>query len=1029
MQNDASISALVQVDLVLNFLVRLALLLSESKEEGAHKLTLRSITLFERTVVMWQQYDVLRSTYFDRVFVLCANEAKSASLVKGPNNRNEYGSSKQPKSSSNKTTPKTQSKSSSSVAKSDEYTATPTSCLVTCLDLFIILLEKSLHRRFFEENATKLTDFIIPCFSRALKPDCGILKRKLKRLLVLIFSMKQLPTKLLHCNFLRITKALMENTILYTGKDSGMGGSGNNTSSSTTSSSKKRQEMQDPFEDGRHGGRCAGYFAVEIVEAVCAIVPKFLDNFAGTLLMLVKRIVEHHVQDATTASRSVTSMNSQLISRGIQQNLATPVLGIVEEACDDTSGGISSLSEGLLSDDRGMKEIVEGGTNIRCLISCIRLLGLRSDVPLCFDSDLRQRYFQALSAILDKSDSVPLLMTTVGIVGKWMTDKKSPITMQERVNFLSKFTFQQLTEVPVQPLFNLGAVVILDLFDSDNKRDKLPLKRKRSVGAAASSTENLRTDNTLSAAKEEELSSKQIHDSFFDVLDRLLVANSLTADNDLRSKILHQFTDNVLASPAKVMKKAEKISMSECNIVDVFLSLLRCDWECLGEKMWVLRFVEQVIGSSKLVGGVELVNCARKIDGMRCPLSRLPILGDFHQPDKAKFQTVNIQSIESWVKLCEVIKEKQTDHGTGRMIFLESVRSLARGDMKLCQDLFQHLLSAAWNACENKEARDAITQALEQLFARPFHAQFIFASRFPSKSSLRKQQLSPSHGTNVLQSTLQAILSLRPLPELDVNLLVYLATNYNAWHEVIQMLEHLYANCSDLSKKAEYLKSLRHCYEELGEVDISLSLALKTSKLPETKKALSFEIYGQISNALTSFNGLINRALEFESNSKEKLLPSEDEVMLWESRFVSLHRESNQWSVLADYAKDSDNSKLMMEYAWKARQWKTVQELLSNPSIVAGLEAGNPQHKMNEIYLAIATNKFGDVEKLHLQAVQLCLHKWQLLPGISTGCNAHTSLLQSFHRLVELRESGQIMVEASNHSSKGTLPDLKNLLR
>ena len=135
--------------------------------------------------------------------------------------------------------------------------------------------------------------------------------------------------------------------------------------------------------------------------------------------------------------------------------------------------------------------------------------------------------------------------------------------------------------------------------------------------------------------------------------------------------------------------------MSECNIVDVFLSLLRCDWECLGEKMWVLRFVEQVIGSSKLVGGVELVNCARKIDGMRCPLSRLPILGDFHQPDKAKCQTVNIQSIESWVKLCEVIKEKQTDHGTGRMIFLESVRSLARGDMKLCQDLFQHLLSAA----------------------------------------------------------------------------------------------------------------------------------------------------------------------------------------------------------------------------------------------------------------------------------------------------------------------------------------------
>ncbi len=133
--------------------------------------------------------------------------------------------------------------------------------------------------------------------------------------------------------------------------------------------------------------------------------------------------------------------------------------------------------------------------------------------------------------------------------------------------------------------------------------------------------------------------------------------------------------------------------------------------------------------------------------------------------------------------------------------------------------------------------------------------------------------------------------------------------------------------------------------------------------------------------------------------------------------------------MLADYAKNSENPSVMMECAWKARDWKAVHSLLPSPSIVAGLEIGCPGNKIDEIYLAIGTGKLSEVEKLHLQAVQLCLHNWQLLPKLAPGCNAHSSLFQQFHRLVELRESGQIMVETGNHSTKGTLPDLKNLLR
>jgi transformation/transcription domain-associated protein len=97
--------------------------------------------------------------------------------------------------------------------------------------------------------------------------------------------------------------------------------------------------------------------------------------------------------------------------------------------------------------------------------------------------------------------------------------------------------------------------------------------------------------------------------------------------------------------------------------------------------------------------------------------------------------------------------------------------------------------------------------------------------------------------------------------------------------------------------------------------------------------------------------------------------------------------------------------------------------------LLPAIEDGDPNVKMGEILLAINEGKLADVETLHVQTAQLCLQKWQLLPALASGSIVHGSLLHSFHRLVELRESGQIMVETSNHSKRRTLPDLKNLLR
>jgi len=68
--------------------------------------------------------------------------------------------------------------------------------------------------------------------------------------------------------------------------------------------------------------------------------------------------------------------------------------------------------------------------------------------------------------------------------------------------------------------------------------------------------------------------------------------------------------------------------------------------------------------------------------------------------------------------------------------------------------------------------------------------------------------------------------------------------------------------------------------------------------------------------------------------------PTEEEMCFWEDRWVALNRELCQWAVLTDFAEDSGCSKLMLDCAWKNRDWEKVRTLCSSSPIVAALETG-----------------------------------------------------------------------------------------
>lgn len=273
-----------------------------------------------------------------------------------------------------------------------------------------------------------------------------------------------------------------------------------------------------------------------------------------------------------------------------------------------------------------------------------------------------------------------------------------------------------------------------------------------------------------------------------------------------------------------------------------------------------------------------------------------------------------------------------------------------------------------------------------------------------------------------------------------------LAANYNCWFEVLPLLEKriLTEKGREKEKVARAMASL---LDTLGEQD--LSFALKRNMVrADTRRALSLEMYGDLQKAVASYDALINlpdeareeTILNMEVDGVPVSRPDlgvgglnqvgEGEIALWEERWVELNRQLGQWApVLKEYSEATGNADLEMECAWKTRDWEGVRKLCSSPSVVAALESGDPRVKLYEIYLSIADGKLGDVEKLCAQCVQLSLHAWQSLPTLATGGEAHGDLLRLFHRLVELRESGQIMIEVSNHTKFRTFPDLKNILQ
>lgn len=979
----------MKVDTIANFTLRLKILLADPKvETGAPDIDCRLGKLFKSIAAKWKRC-ALRPVYLEKAVSMCKEEN---ALRTNPATGEDKARTRQ-------TTKSKASKAGSAGAKSEDSKKVTSSLLSACLDIFIVLVEEAPENSFLMKNPFQLNEILASCFFRAQQPEEIEIRAKLHQFVVMYMSCESKNARR-NALVLRLINVQLENFVVDAeiGYRTILSGTHLSTEDSRQNSNRLRQATS---ESERPEATTAS-FALHMIQEVSSNQEGFFKTFSSSLLSLLGTLVKKHIADASAKQKQGGAPYApQVGTMSIRQMHHTPTGGILCESIimDNAKATSTGPRSAQVKEPYPAMELKDFDKTLRSAAVITEMLG-SSDLPYTFTRN-REMLFQILGNILDSSSNLQLLLTAVRVIGRWLLCDLSagPLTAKERDSFLWRicsFDFNGLPDAIAQPLADLLAHYII-AFSS---------RRGLSVKG-----EGITTPPTLehSSCKSMSLRVKETDEI---IVGRSIVACLLSANRPLRKTMLRLFV-------LQTKNNEDEFSTGLAGVplrspAEVLWQLLHSDFEGLGGRCWIAVFVELLLTMVRSGDLMESPEGSATENGMHrvLPLPRLsrtnsgklldgPLLADYRM-------------------FAKQFLEEKYDVLNGAKGYLEALQQLAHGDVTICQTLFQTLLPAAWSAVPNDGIRLELVSAMESLLSQPFHCQFF------KNSGKEKDQ----RAMNAIRSFLNGVSALSPLPSLDIDLLVSLAETYNCWYEVLSILEDQLSVVSNtklstlgIAFRDKTILAMRHCYRQLGESNVWMSLALKSCELPETKRAASLDVYGRVDEALEAYSNLVDLV---ESGASS---PPDMEKQLWEERWVDINREQCQLSAVSEYAKVSGKSLLMLECAWKRQDWDRVRALCSTSPLVAAVESGEPAVKMSETLLAVADGKLSDVENLHAQTAQLCLYKWQQLPALTSGSNAHAALLHFFHRLVEIRESGQIMVETSNHSTGKTLPDLKNLLK
>jgi len=338
---------------------------------------------------------------------------------------------------------------------------------------------------------------------------------------------------------------------------------------------------------------------------------------------------------------------------------------------------------------------------------------------------------------------------------------------------------------------------------------------------------------------------------------------------------------------------------------------------------------------------------------------------------------------------------------TQRILFL---------DPQTSHEIWAAFFPAVWS-CLSKREQGEMTQHMITVLSREYHT--------------KQADLRP----NAIQTLLTGIYGCSPPMLLPPHLIKYLAKMFGAWYVSIEILES-YMTISDDSSpdSVTVFESLAELYAELAEDDAFYGLWRRGSYYQDTNMALALEQSGMWEQAATLYENA-------QTKARSGAIPFVDqEYTLWEDHWMLAAEKLQHWDILYDLARGENNYELMLESAWRIKDWSVDMESLEEQVHLLP-EVPTPRRRVYEAFLALlklpaALDKNVEFTKILEDAMQLCLRRWVTLPPHLSA--AHIPLLQHFQQFVELQEAVQIFgslsaTTAQNLEKKSA--DLKMVLQ
>ncbi|KAH9951586.1 hypothetical protein B0H21DRAFT_818036 [Amylocystis lapponica] len=308
-------------------------------------------------------------------------------------------------------------------------------------------------------------------------------------------------------------------------------------------------------------------------------------------------------------------------------------------------------------------------------------------------------------------------------------------------------------------------------------------------------------------------------------------------------------------------------------------------------------------------------------------------------------------------------------------------------DPRAAHDTWISIFPTAW-ACLSRREQVDMTQHMIVLLSKEYH--------------IKQAELRP----NVVETLLAGIHACSPPMTLPPHLIKYLAKTFGAWHVAAEILEtslHRLREEEPVVRDTVY-DSLAEIYAELAEDDMFYGLWRRRALYSETNIAIAYEQCGMWDQASSMYEIAQNK-------TRSGALPfSEAEFCLWEDHWMLAAEKLQQWDTLYDLARTEGNNELMLESAWRTKDWAEHRETFEE-QIKQLPDVATPRRRVFEAFIALlkvpgALEKNTEFTRILEDAMQLSLRKWTSLPPQLSA--AHIPLLQHFQQFVELQEAVQI---------------------